>query len=240
VVNGGTLPGRSIVGLWAKQVNPDVRGYGLLEDSENAIIRQLFGPGGVFKDPVYSMAFEPSGHHGEFLLGALHSGIAGWVPVVSAHEKPHLKHTPELMVHVEGAAVIDEKGNTLLNLPLKYARVDTGNTWLSMPAQYWQTVGPVDNMPGAAGIVLILKNGVTLHFPQAMFSGPIPLANATGFGGMAHDVSLSHDTCVIGNEVMKGMILACNLGTAEVGFGGMCVSNNPHDWQCRRYTAPTH
>eukprot|EP01001_Neometanema_parovale_P006504 NODE_2860_length_1325_cov_42.707155_g2716_i0.p1 GENE.NODE_2860_length_1325_cov_42.707155_g2716_i0~~NODE_2860_length_1325_cov_42.707155_g2716_i0.p1 ORF type:complete len:408 (+),score=93.14 NODE_2860_length_1325_cov_42.707155_g2716_i0:128-1225(+) len=240
MVNGGTLPGRSIMGIFNRQAS-NKKGGGLLDSNDKAMTTQLFGPNGCLEHPVYSIAIEPSGHKGEMLLGALHSGIKGWVPFVGIDEKPALHHMPEMLIHVEFCAIVDEQGEVLRHLPLKYARVDTGNTWLSMPAAYWQhRGGPPDKVPEAAGMLFVLKNKLTLFFPVQMYTGPITLANATGFGGLAPDRSLSEDCCVIGNEVMKGMVLAVNMGTGELGFGGMTVSTNPHHFRPSRYAPPTH
>ncbi len=42
-----------------------------------------------------------------------------------------------------------------------------------------------------------------------LHTGLIAVANATGFGGLAEDKTLEPDWCIFGNELMKGMVVAC-------------------------------
>ena len=79
----------------------------------------------------------------------------------------------------------------------------------------------------------------TLWFPAPMWSGSVPLANATGFGGLAEDASLEPGLMIIGNEVMKGMIVACDLDNATLGFGGMCAAvHDENMMDCALYQTP--
>ena len=52
------------------------------------------------------------------------------------------------------------------------------------------------------------------------------MANATGFGGLAKNMSLPADMCIIGNECLKGMTVAFDMDKAQLGLGGMCINDD--------------
>eukprot|EP00667_Euglena_gracilis_P011544 EG_transcript_11807 len=239
-VQGGALPGRSVLGLMAVQRPSAGPGLGLLDaGDERSFVNQVFGPGGVFQRAAYSIAIEPSGDSGELVLGGVHRGIKGWVPLVPAAEVPLLRHSPQWVVRVVQCQAVAHGGAVLLQLPLRYARFDTGNTWLSLPRWVFRRHGHLGELPDLAGLQFQLENDVTVWCPAPTFSGSIAMANATGFGGLAEDPSLPHDWLIFGNEIMKGMTVACDLERAMLGFGGMCTAvGNPNLMDCERYTPP--
>ena len=104
------------------------------------------------------------------------------------------------------------------------ARFDTGGIWLSMPESVFNKHGNLGQVPGILGYLFTLDNDVYWWVPVEKFMSVNAMANATGFGGLAKDMSLDNSMCIFGNEIMKGLIVACNLEKAQLGFGGMCIN----------------
>eukprot|EP00668_Euglena_longa_P035014 GGOE01044960.1.p1 GENE.GGOE01044960.1~~GGOE01044960.1.p1 ORF type:complete len:242 (-),score=43.49 GGOE01044960.1:121-846(-) len=205
---------------------------GLLERSDDSFVSQMFGKQGLFPDAVYSLRFDLDGDGGELLLGGVHDDIRGWVPLLGPRDYPALEYSPHCMVRLCRVSVVGRDSSVLCDLPLRLARLDTGNTWLCLPSCIFRRYGHLGRSPRVAGLRLTLPNRLMLYFPKFLFSGPPALANATGFGGLAEDGSLDDDLMVIGNSVMKGMTVACNLATAQVGFGGVstAVEDEAFSW----------
>lgn len=233
------MPGRSIVGLMATQTG-DTDGLGLLNPNDRkSFINQVFGQNGIFKRSVYSIAIEPSGDLGELILGGVHKGIKGWVPIVPASEFPLLYYSPQWVIRVKRLLAVGNSGEVLADLPIEYCRFDTGNTWFSMPSAVFKKEGHLGELPGIAGVQIKLENDVHLWFPAALWAGSVEMANATGFGGLAEDDSLQDNMCIFGNEVMRGMTVACDLANAKLGFGGMCtVVGDENLMDCMMHTPP--
>lgn len=223
MVQGGVLPGRSILGLYACQpfrLCPTTPR--LLDDSDDSFVSQLFGNQGSLRQhgAVVSLRFDANGAAGELRLGGLHPGVKGWVPLLTPRDDPALEHSPHCVLRLRRFAVVGADGRTLLELPITLARLDTGNTWMSLPSWVFRRHGPLGRLPGVAGVRLTLERRVALFLPAPLFSAPAHVARATGFGGLVEDRALERNMMVIGNSVMKGMIVAIDLARTRIGFGG--------------------
>jgi len=239
-VQGGTLPGRSVLGLMAPQRNSR-EGLGLLgSDDRRDFVHQVFGANGVFRDAAYSIAIDPEGDAGSLVLGGVHLGLKGWVPLVPYYdsaETAYLRQSPQWVIRIRRAVAVAHDGRVLVTLPFTYCRFDTGNTWLSVPSKTFTEHGHLGELPGIAGLQFVLDNGVHLWIPAPLFSGSVAMANATGFGGLAEDRSLRANWLIFGNEIMRGMTVACDLARGRLGLGGMCVHTKP--WaDCGLYEPP--
>ena len=121
---------------------------------------QVFGKRGIFKKSIYSIAIEPNGDAGEIILGGVHKGIKGWVPLVTAKEYPLLSYSPQWVIRIRRALAVAYDGTILANLPVTRARFDTGNTWMSMPSAVFQKHGHLGELPSVSGLQLMLDNDV--------------------------------------------------------------------------------
>jgi hypothetical protein len=199
-VQGLVMPARSILGLFARQ-GTRCCGHGILDDE--SFVKQIFGKQGYFRNPVYSLCIDRTGGTAELILGGLHEGIKGWVPLVSAIEYPMLEDCPHCMIRIRRASVVAHDGTSLLNFPFVLARFDTGNTWLSLPRSAYQRYSCITRDQGFAGLRLELDNSLVLFLPAFLFSASVAEAQATGFGALAEDTTLEDTLMVIGNSAMK-------------------------------------
>eukprot|EP00993_Chasmostoma_nieuportense_P001049 NODE_1963_length_1324_cov_15.104428_g1866_i0.p2 GENE.NODE_1963_length_1324_cov_15.104428_g1866_i0~~NODE_1963_length_1324_cov_15.104428_g1866_i0.p2 ORF type:complete len:257 (-),score=49.29 NODE_1963_length_1324_cov_15.104428_g1866_i0:164-934(-) len=215
MVQGNSFPCRAVMGLFGTQRSS--LWTSLRRFQPDCLLRHLLPH---LPTPTYSIQIAPDGDGGELLLGDTHP-VSGWVPMVGPKELPMLQYSPQLVIRVRRCVLWREGG--WLVLPVQYARLDFGNTWLSFPSSFFYAFG--DLAPFSTGLQLTLDRPLNLYFPAATYHSPG--AAATGFGGLAYDPCLPPNMCVLGNELFCGMVLSCDFHSLRVGLGGINVGVVP-------------